>query len=269
MNSEFDRAGYFEVSADSIPAANRSWWDSQAREYLAEHGDFLGEADLIWGPEGISEDAVAHLGDVRGLRVIEVGSGAAQGGRWASAAGADAVSVDLSAGMLAAGQQLSQRAGFGPQLVQADALALPFANASFDLAFSAYGAIPFVTDLELLHREVFRVLKPGGRWVFSTTHPIRWAFPDVPTEAGLTANRSYFDRTPYSEMDSDGGVIYAEYHRTMADHVRMLRAVNFQIEALEEPAWPEENTQEWGGWSPTRGRIIPGTIIVTASKPGS
>src|SRR5690349_23010429 len=33
-------------------------------------------------------------------------------------------------------------------------------------------------------REVARVLRPGGRWVFSVTHPVRWSFPDDPTEAG-------------------------------------------------------------------------------------
>ncbi|HET8769211.1 MAG TPA: SAM-dependent methyltransferase, partial [Pedococcus sp.] len=25
--------------------------------------------------------------------------------------------------------------------------------------------------------------------------------------------------------------------------------------------WPERNTQTWGGWSPTRGRLFPGTAI--------
>src|SRR5690625_7924611 len=100
--------------------------------------------------------------------------------------------------MLRAGAGLSEASGVSPALVQADALALPLASESFDLAFSALGAIPFVPDLELLHIQVHRVLKPGGRWVFATSHPIRCAFHDVPTEAGSTANISYFDRTHYS-----------------------------------------------------------------------
>lgn len=267
MSSEFAKAGYYSVSAAQVPAANRSWWDSHAREYLAEHGEFLGTADLIWCPEGTSEDDVAHLGAVRGRRVVEIGCGAAQGGRWARAAGAEVISVDLSSGMLARGQELSHHTGVHPQLVQADAQHLPLADASFDIAFSAYGAVPFVADLGRLHREVFRVLRPGGRWVFSTSHPIRWAFPDVPTEAGLTANRSYFDRTPYTELTESGDVLYAEYHRTMADHISLLLSANFELAALSEPAWPEDNDRVWGGWSPTRGRIIPGTVIFTATKP--
>ena len=78
------------------------------------------------------------------------------------------------------------------------------ATRSFDLACSAYGAIPFVADVEAVFAEVARVLRPGGRWVFSVTHPVRWAFPDAPGPEGLVADRPYFDRTPYVERDDVG-----------------------------------------------------------------
>jgi len=44
--------------------------------------------------------------------------------------------------------------------------------------------VPFVADPGRVMGEVARVLRPGGRWVFSVTHPVRWAFPDDPGEAG-------------------------------------------------------------------------------------
>jgi len=267
MSPHYASAGYLPVPNDRAPEANRAWWDAEARAYLAEHGTFLGDAQLVWGPEGVIEDDVSHLGDVRGLRVLEIGCGAAQGARWATAEGADVVAVDLSHGMLQVGQELSARTALFPQLIQADAQDLPFFDASFDLAFSAFGAIPFVPDLELLHQEVYRVLRPGGRWVFSTSHPVRWAFPDVATEAGLTVKYSYFDRTPYSERDQSGNVTYVEYHRTFGDHVAALRRARFQIEAVDELGWPESNNETWGGWSPLRGRLIPGTVIFSVSKP--
>ena len=52
------------------------------------------------------------------------------------------------------------------------------------MVFTAYGAVPFVADSAALMRECARVLRPGGRFVFSTTHPFRWALPDDPGEAG-------------------------------------------------------------------------------------
>jgi hypothetical protein len=103
--------------------------------------------------------------------------------------------------------------------------------------------------------------------VFSTTHPFRWAFPDVPGAAGLTATMSYFDRTPYVETDDHGRLAYAEHHRTMGDRVRELVAAGLVLEDVVEPEWPARNEQEWGGWSPLRGRVFPGTAIFVCRRP--
>ena len=123
-------------------------------------------------------------------------------------------------------------------------------------------------DIAALMAQVARVLRPGGRFVFSTTHPVRWAFPDVPGESGLVAPTSYWDRTPYVETDGSGRATYAEHHRTLGDRIREIVSAGLVLEDLVEPQWPERNEQEWGGWSPTRGRVIPGTAIFVCRLPG-
>jgi len=247
--------------------ASRSWWDAEADDYAVEHGRFLGDGQdgsaLVWGPEGWSEAVLGLLGPVTGRRVLEVGAGGAQGARWLVSQGAEAVALDLSMGMLRHAQGQVPRV----PLVQADAGALPFADASFDISCSAYGAIPFVADAGAVFAEVARVLRPGGRWVFSVTHPVRWAFPDSPGTDGLVADRPYFDRTPYVERDEDGAATYVEHHRTLGDTVRLLVAAGLRIVDLVEPEWPEHNAEVWGGWSPTRGRILPGTAIWVCERP--
>ena len=156
--------------------------------------------------------------------MLEIGAGAAQCSRWLIGQGAAAFALDVSyaqlqhsrrldalgAGSLAASLPVSVPVSV--PVVQADACALPFASGSFDLACSAYGGVPFVADVTVLHREVARVLRPGGRWVFSVTHPFRWALPDVPGRAGLKVGHSYFDRRPYVETDEAGAVTYVEHH---------------------------------------------------------
>ena len=75
----------------------------------------------------------------------------------------------------------------------------------FDVVFSAFGALQFVADAPALVADVARVLRPGGVFAFSITHPTRWMFPDDPGEEGLVASQSYWDRTPYVEVDDVTG----------------------------------------------------------------
>jgi len=253
------------VGAVESARANRSWWDGQARDYYAEHGEFLGDADLLWCPEGLREADANLLGDVRGKHVLEVGCGAAQGARWLVQAGATVTAFDVSAGQLGQARALDDRTGVSVRrLVQADAQSLPFADASFDLVVSAFGGIPFVADSAGVMREVARVLRPQGRFVFSVTHPTRWAFPDDPGPGGLTVRQSYFDRTPYVETGDDGSTTYVEHHRTLGDRVREIVGADLMLIDLVEPEWPVGHEREWGQWSPLRGRLMPGTAIFVA-----
>ena len=258
-----------QVGPEPSRRAARAWWDAHAAGYQAEHGEFLGDARFVWGPEGLDERDAGLLGGVEGRRVLEVGAGAAQCSRWLRTEGARPVAVDLSGGQLAQAAAADRRTGVAVPAVQADAVALPFADGSFDLACSAYGALPFVADAEAAHREVARVLRPHARWVFSVPHPVRWSFPDVPGPAGLVATYPYFDRSPYVETDAAGRVTYVEHHRTLGDHVRALVAAGFGLLDVVEPQWPEGpagHEQVWGGWSPLRGRLLPGTAVFVAQR---
>ena len=255
------------VSDADARRASRAWWDLDADSYQAEHGEFLGDVDFVWCPEGLREGDAGLLGPVAGRRVLELGCGAASAGRWLAARGARAVALDLSAGMLRHAVAAAARSGVRVPLVQADALALPFPDGTFDVACTAFGAVPFVADSAAVMREVFRVLRPGGRWVFSVTHPMRWIFLDDPGEGGLVAVHSYFDRRPYVEHDADGRPTYVEQHRTLGDRIRELVGAGFVVRDVVEPEWPDGFAGVWGQWSPLRGRLFPGTAIYVSDKP--
>jgi ubiquinone/menaquinone biosynthesis C-methylase UbiE len=171
------------------------------------------------------------------------------------------VAFDISAGMLGHARHGAAQTGIEVPLVQADATQIPFRDNLFDVAFTAFGAVPFVADSARLMREVARVLRPGGRWVFATTHSIRWIFPDDPGPDGLRATTSYFDRTPYVEFDQVGQPTYVEHHRTLGDRVREIVAAGFRLLDVVEPEWPPDLAEEWGQWSPLRGAVLPGTAI--------
>jgi SAM-dependent methyltransferase len=300
-----EAAGRRPLGVGATRTANRRWWDEAADAYHLEHGDFLGDAGFVWGPEGWTEADLDLLGIRDGMTVLEIGAGAAQCSRWlARHHDIRVVASDLSRGMLRTAQRIdghrhpggphpadraeagdsavagARSASVSPEqaspapsgrpapvpLVQCDGLALPLAADSVDRVFTAYGVVPFVADSAAVLAEAARVLRPGGRLVFSTSHPIRWAFPDAPGPDGLTASMSYFDRTPYVEDDA-GAPTYAEHHRTMGDLVRQVVAAGLMLVDLVEPEWPPWNERTWGGWSPLRGGLLPGTVIVVAVQP--
>src|SRR5450759_4863082 len=271
-NPDNDQSAAARREADPIETAraNRTWWDIEADGYYAEHGSFLGDDDFVWGPEGLREADAGLLGEVRRAKRLEMGAGAAQCSRYAARRGARVVATAISGGMLRHGADLNRHftaaSGLTVPLVQCDATSLPFADASFDVVFTSYGAVPFVADSAAMMAQAARVLRPGGRFVFSTTHPIRWALPDEPGYPGLTVSSSYFDRTPYVEQES-GAATYVEHHRTVGDRVRELTAAGLRLVDLVEPEWPDENQHVWGGWSPLRGALIPGTAIFVCEKP--
>jgi SAM-dependent methyltransferase len=252
--------------AESV-RANRRWWDAAAPAYLAEHGSDLGDADFLWCPEGLREAEAHLLGDVAGRRVLEIGCGSAPCSRWLHAAGADVVALDLSAGMLRRALELNRATGIDVPLVQADAGALPVGDATMDLACSAFGGLPFVAEPGAVFAEVARALRPGGRFVASVNHPMRWPFPDSPDPEDLRIVSSYFDRTPYVETDDAGDTVYVEHHRTVGDWVRAVVDAGLVLADLIEPEWTPGRTQTWGQWSPGRGALVPGTLILVCQRP--
>ncbi len=255
-------------SVDELNGIHDAWEPADRQEGAALPLGTPGAlGGFVWGPEGLTEAEAGLLGPVEALvgrRVLEVGCGAAQCSRWLAARGVAAVGVDISVNQL----QHARRVDPPADIVAATAPALPFRDAAFDAAFASYGAIQFVGDLPRLFDEVRRVLVPGGRWVFSVTHPIRWAFPDDPGPAGLSASGSYFDRTPYVERDGSGAAVYVEFHRTIGGYVSSLVASGFSIDTIVEPEWPDWNDATWGGWSPLRGTHLPGTLIIRCRADG-
>lgn len=109
-----------------------------------------------------------------GERILDVAAGTAVSTAELAATGAWAVAADFSVGMLAAGAERAV-----PK-VAADAMALPFADATFDSVTIAFG-LRNVVEPEAALAEFARVTKPGGQLlVCEFSHPplapLRWGY---------------------------------------------------------------------------------------------
>ena len=113
--------------------------------------------------------------------------------------------------------------------------------------------------------EAARVLVAGGTFAFSVTHPVRWACPTTRRARGCVVTSSYLDRTPYVELDEDGGVTYVEHHRTLGDWVGLLAAAGLHLDGCSSRSGPRGTTGSGAAGVPSAGRLIPGTAIFRAT----
>ena len=103
-----------------------------------------------------------------GERVLDLAAGTGVSTMELARSGAVAVGVDFSTGML----EVGHRARPSVPLLAGDALALPFADATFDAATISFG-LRNIVDPDAGLRELARVTRPGGRLVVCEfSHPV-------------------------------------------------------------------------------------------------
>jgi SAM-dependent methyltransferase len=98
-------------------------------------------------------------------RMIDVGSGLGGPSRTLAATyGCRVQGIDFSPSFVAAASYLAERCGLADKVAYAcaDALALPYPDGCFDLAWTQHVAMN-IADRGGLYGEIFRVLRPGGR----------------------------------------------------------------------------------------------------------
>lgn len=118
------------------------------------------------------EYAYALLGDVAGQSVLDLGCGSGENSLLLARRGAKVIGVDISESLLALARErlaVNGCAGAAVHFMPASAHRLPIPDASVDVVLGI--AILHHLDLDATSREVFRVLRPGGRAIFE--EPVR------------------------------------------------------------------------------------------------
>lgn len=148
------------ASLDKQPADVAAMFDGVARRYDFTNTVLSGGQDRRW--RRITREAL----DPRpGHRVLDVAAGTAVSTVELARSGADCIACDFSLGMLREGRRR------GVPLVAADALRLPFADASLDAVTISFG-LRNVADPDAALAEMWRVTRPSGRLVICEfSHP--------------------------------------------------------------------------------------------------
>ena len=231
-------------------------WNAVANDYLDVNLPLLGM---------FSDAAMEQVQLAADMRVIDVAAGPGTLACRIAPSVERVDAIDFSAEML--GHCLARIAELGLANVyvrHGDAQALPFPNATFDLGFCMFG-IMFFPDRPRAFRELYRVLRPGGRALLTSWAPIerssymqtrvdalRAADPNAPNPADIARNvltlenPDLFAKEMRDAGFDDVSVEPVVRERTFADADELFRSLtrgNAPIELLRrtlgESVWQE------------------------------
>jgi SAM-dependent methyltransferase len=249
------------VSVSEHERRNREFWDADADDYQAVHGPNLDTP--TWGVWELPESEVGAVGDVRGLDVLELGCGDARWSVHLARAGARVVALDQSTGQLRHARALLTTTAQPVALLAASAEAVPLAAATFDLVLCDHGAMSFC-DPQRSVAEVARLLRTGGRLVFSHTTPwpyLTWNFEKE--RVGRRFRRSYFGMQRFDDGAGEGTV---DFQLPYGEWIRCFRRHGLVVDDLVELQAPRHATTTFADFDARWARRWPAEQIWVTHK---
>ena len=164
--------------------------------------------------------------------------------------------TDISPGMVKVAQRNAEGLGYTVEGRVADAESLPFDDDSFDLVVG-HAVLHHIPDVELSLREVLRVLKPGGRFVFAgeptkygdvvARRLSRWTWKATTQVTKLPGLRGWSRPPAELKASSDAAALEAlvDLH-TFAPHD--LERMALRAGATDVVVRTEELLAAWVGW---------------------
>jgi ubiquinone/menaquinone biosynthesis C-methylase UbiE len=209
------------------------------------------------------------LGSVKGKKILEIGCGGGQNSIAFAKQGAIATGLDLSEEQLEFAKKLAERERVNVEFIKGDMADMKgIESNNFDIVYTACAVC--YAPIEKTFKEVCRVLKKNGLFIFSEIHP----FYNLFSYSDFTLEKSYFN-TGYSENDwwyEQNGknlkAISAGFSYKVSDYHNVLIESGFKIEKVlePEPVEKDEVSDYTQDYPLERLKMIPGTIIFVARK---
>ena len=144
--------------------------------------ELLGVPPSAWPDEHGRVDMSREPGPLAGLDLAHLQCNVGQDTLSLAQLGARVTGVDISDEAIARAQALAADSGLPARFVRADIYAWLAATAAgadrFDVAFSTYGTVGWLSDLDAWAAGVAAILRPGGRLVLLEFHPIAFIFDE-------------------------------------------------------------------------------------------
>ena len=202
----------------------KKWWEGASEGYQEESKIPI---SIHYGPGSPGEDELKLLGNLKNRKILEIGCGGAQCGIAMAKQGASVIGIDISEKQLKFAKNLAEKNKVKIKFYRGDIKSLhQIESKSQDIVFSAW-ALHYVDNLEKCFKEVFRVLKKQGIFVFSLDHPF--------FRTAIKTKESYFKTGKYVEVFSDKTKKFVAYTHTVSELFNLLVKAGFVVEKIVEP----------------------------------
>lgn len=251
--------------------ANAAFWDRR----MGEGNDFV---------EVLSWPATGRLLQVRpGEQILDIACGNGLTSRRLAAAGASVVAFDFSSEMIAHARERTKantdRITYQVLDATDEAALLALGEQRFDAALSNT-ALFDMAEIAPLFRALSRLLKPGGRFVFSVLHPcfnsphVSFLAEQEDREGDIVDTYSVKVWSYITPFNAYGVAIRGQPRRQLYFHrpLQVLLGAGFDagfvLDGLEERAFPPDHTPRTGlGWGADYSEIPP-VLVARMRLPG-
>ena len=221
------------------------------------------------------------LPDVSSLSGLDVGCGEGHNTRLLAQRGARITAIDISRTFIRYAGEAERKQPLGIRYQTASAVDLPFDEASFDFA-TAFMSLMDIPETGRVLAEVFRVLRPGGFFQFSITHPC-FDTPhrkNVRDEGGRTyaievgdyyrrqsgeVEEWIFSAAPPEVREGLRPFRMPRFTRTLSEWLNLLVETGFMLERFGEPYPDDEAVRERPGLQDAQ--VVAYFLHVRARKP--
>lgn len=230
---------------DDRLAANKALWDELTA--IHERSAFYDVEGFLDGASSLTRPELDELGpEVAGKRLLHLQCHFGLDTLSFARLGATVTGADFSGRAITVARRLAAESGLPATFVESDLYELPAVlDGRFDIVFTSWGVLCWLSDLTRWARLIADYLAPGGIFYIAEFHPFLFALTDESEEPRLGAD-SYFHNAEPHAWHNEGSGSYAapdarvaapvqyEWDHPLGDIVSALTAAGLTIEYLHE-----------------------------------
>jgi len=178
----------------------KKWWDDRSDNYYRDYTegdtlDIIKNNPKIVFPTAVWANINRYYPSLEGVKICVPSSGDNKAVFGFHLLGAEVTACDMSPNQVKNAKRVADSQGWDIRYHVQDSMVMDeIADGYYDMVYTSNGVHTWISDLPTMHRQFYRIIKDGGRYIFFETHPFIRPFDDSTNELKV--------RKPYSDTSN-------------------------------------------------------------------